>query len=60
MKTVTFRNKLNGEHFVCDDLKAVETIDGIEFLIVRREGKPRPYKIRKDMLEKIQFNARQK
>lgn len=53
MKTITFRNKMNGERFVCDNIKAVEVIDGVEYLVVRKEFNPRPVMMRKDVLEKV-------
>ena len=53
MATITFRNKMNGEQFVCDNTKAVQVIDGIEYLVVHREINNRPVMMRKDMLEKI-------
>lgn len=52
MKPVTFRNRLNGERFVCEDTRAVEQIDGVEYLVVRRFGQDRRFLMRKDVLEK--------
>lgn len=53
MKTVTLRNVLNGERFVCDDFRQVEVIDGVEYLIVHRPNEQRVFKMRKDALEKV-------
>jgi hypothetical protein len=53
MKPMTFRNILNGERFVCDDVRTVEVIDGVEYLIVHRPDEHRVFKMRKDVLEKI-------
>jgi len=53
MKSMTFRNILNGERFVCDDVLTVEVIDGIEYLIVHRPDEHRVFKMRRDALEKI-------
>ena len=53
MKPMTFRNILNGERFVCDDVRAVEVIDGVEYLIVHKPNEHRVFKMRKDVLEKI-------
>jgi hypothetical protein len=53
MKSMTFKNILNGERFVCDDVRAVEVIDGIEYLIVHRPNEQRLFKMRKDALEKV-------
>jgi len=53
MKPMTFKNRLNGERFVCDDVRAVEVIDGIEYLIVHRPNEHRIFKMRKDALERV-------
>jgi hypothetical protein len=53
MKSVTLKNKMNGERFVCDDLRQVEVIDGVEFLVVHRPNEMRLFKIRKDILERV-------
>ena len=53
MKPVTFRNRLNGERFVCEDTRAVEQIDGVEYLVVHRPDEQRSFKMRRDALEKI-------
>lgn len=44
---------MNGERFVCDDVRTVEVIDGIEYLFVRRPDQNRVFKMRKDALEKV-------
>ena len=53
MKPMTFKNRLNGERFVCDDVRAVEVIDGVEYLIVHRPNEHRIFKMRKDALERV-------
>tara|TARA_B110000503_G_C6945211_1_gene328693 strand:+ start:266 stop:466 length:201 start_codon:yes stop_codon:yes gene_type:complete len=52
MKSITFKNKMNGERFVCDNTKAVAVIDGVEYLVVHSEFNMRPVMVRRDMLEK--------
>ena len=52
MKSMTFKNRMNGERFVCDDVRTVEVIDGVEYLIVHRPNEHRTFKMRKDALEK--------
>ncbi len=52
MKSMTFKNRLNGERFICDDVRTVEVIDGVEYLIVHRPDEHRLFKMRKDVLEK--------
>jgi hypothetical protein len=52
MKPVHFKNSLNGERFVCDDVRAVEQIDGVDYLVVHRPNETRVFKMRKDVLVK--------
>jgi hypothetical protein len=52
MKSMTFKNRMNGERFVCDDVRTVEVIEGVEYLIVHRPNEHRVFKMRKDVLEK--------
>ena len=56
MKTVTYKNKLNGEQVVCNDTRNVEVIDGVEYLLVHRPGNDRQFLMRKEVLEKISVN----
>jgi len=44
---------MNGEQFICDNTKAVELIDGIEYVVVHRAGSDRHFLIKKDVLEKV-------
>jgi hypothetical protein len=53
MKPVFLKNRFNGERFVCEDTRAVETIDGVEYLLVHRPNENREFKMRRDALEKI-------
>ncbi len=57
MKSITLKNKLNGEQFICDNTKDVEVIDGIEYLMVRRFGTDRRVLMKKDALEKVNSNT---
>jgi len=52
MKPVLFKNRMNGERFVCDDVRAIETIEGVDYLLVHRPNEYRIFKMRKDALEK--------
>jgi hypothetical protein len=52
MKPVQFKNILNGERFVCEDVRAVEQIDGVEYLLVHRPNETRQFKMRRDALVK--------
>jgi hypothetical protein len=53
MNTTTYKNKLNGEKFVCLDPKNIEIIEGVEYIFVQRINEQRTFKMRKDALEKI-------
>ncbi len=53
MKAIMFKNRFNNEHFVCDDIRMTETIDGVEYIVVHRPNEHRPLKMRRDALEKI-------
>ncbi len=52
MKPTLFKNRLNNERFVCDDVRVTEFIDDVEYLIVHRPNEHRLFKMRKDVLEK--------
>ena len=52
MKPTLFKNRLNNERFVCDDVRMIDTIDGVEYLVVHRPNEHRVFKMRKDILEK--------
>jgi hypothetical protein len=53
MKTITLKNKFNGERVVCNDVKAVQVIDGVEYLLVSRTIQDRKFLMRKEALEKV-------
>ena len=53
MKPVTFENRVSHERVICDDIKNVQVIDGVEFLQVHKQGQERKFLMRKDSLEKI-------
>ena len=53
MKTITFKNRFNGERVVCNNTKAVQVIDGIEYLLVSKTVQDRKFLMRKDALEKV-------
>ena len=48
-----FKNRMNNERFVCEDVRAVDVIDGVEYLVVHRPNEQRMFKMRKDALEKV-------
>ena len=53
MKAMTFVNERNGEQVICDNVRDVQVIDGIEYLIVHKKENPRPFMMRKDALKKV-------
>ena len=53
MKAITFKNRFNGERVVCKDVKDIQVIDGIEYLLVSKTIQDRKFLMRKDALEKI-------
>ena len=55
MKTITFKNRFNGDIVVCKDVKAIQVIDGIEYLLVSKTIQDRKFLMRKDALEKIKM-----
>ena len=52
MKPIAMKNMLNGESLICPDRRAVQVIDGVEYLIVRRPGSDRQFLMRKEVLVK--------
>ena len=58
MKPVLFKNRLNSDKVICDDTRKVETIDGVEYLVVRRFGQDRRFLMRKDALERVKENIK--
>ena len=53
MKPVTFKNLLNNELVVCDDVRNVQSIDGVEYLVVHKQQNQRQFLMRRDVLEKV-------
>lgn len=53
MKTVTLKNRMNGEQVLCLNIRDVQVIDGVEYLKVQRQGQARTFLMRKEALEKV-------
>ena len=53
MKQNRYLNQMNGEIFICEDTRVVDTIDGVDYLLVRREDSPRIFKMRRDVLRRL-------
>ncbi len=52
MKPIIFRNRLNNERVICENIRNVERIDDVEYLVVHRPENSRMFLMRKDVLEK--------
>jgi hypothetical protein len=52
-KEVIFKNPRTDERFVCEDITKTTNIDGVEFILVRKENKPQKHLMRKDSLVQV-------
>jgi hypothetical protein len=53
-KSIIFRNRLNGDKVVCDDVKKdTKYIDGVEYYFVHELDNARRFLMRKEALEKV-------
>ena len=52
-KTKTFENKITLERYICDNIRMVRKLDGVEYLSVRRVGEERKVLMRKDSLQEV-------
>jgi len=58
MKPVRFKNRVTGEQVICENIREHrKTIDGVEFLIVRKDLNSRPFLMRKDALQRVELNS---
>lgn len=53
MKPVIFKNRINNDEVVCNDVRDIEVIDNVEYYKVHRYGNDRTFLMRKEALEKI-------
>ena len=53
MKSTMFKNIFNNDQVICEDVRTIEVIDGVEYLVVHRPGEQRMFKMRKDALERV-------
>lgn len=56
MKTVYFENLRNKERFECHNVNDIQTIDGVEYIRVFREGTNRDCLMRRDQLKRLSKN----
>lgn len=52
MKPVNFRVVNSSERVICDNVRNVQVIDGVEYVFVRREGRASTHLMRKGALVK--------
>jgi hypothetical protein len=52
-KTKIFENKITLERYICDNIRMVRRLDGVEYLSVRRVGEERKVLMRKDSLQEV-------
>jgi hypothetical protein len=52
-KTKTFENKITLERYICDNIRMVRRLDGVEYLSVRRVNEDRKFLIRRDSLQEV-------
>lgn len=52
-KTRLFENKITLERLICDNIRMVRTLEGHEFLSVRRPGEDRKFLMRRDSLREV-------
>jgi hypothetical protein len=57
VKPVLFVNQRNGDRVVCDNVREIQTIDGVEYLTVHQPNNTRTFLMRKDALTKVLSNA---
>jgi hypothetical protein len=53
MKPVLFENPRNREKVVCNDVKRIQIIDGVEYFLVHHVNEPREFLMRKDAVRQI-------
>jgi hypothetical protein len=58
MKSVNFKNRMNGERVVCDNIREVKVIDGVEYLMVHKQDSNRQFLMRREALEKVKDDRR--
>ncbi|MEY4332837.1 MAG: hypothetical protein RLZZ196_1575 [Bacteroidota bacterium] len=50
---ILLENPITKEQWVCDDLRQIKIIEGVEYLSVRKQDKDRTVLMRRDILKKI-------
>ncbi len=44
---------MNGERVVCENIRDVKVIDGVEYLTVHKQGNDRQFLMRREALERV-------
>jgi hypothetical protein len=60
MNSKTYVNVVTNEQFVCPDIRAVQTIDGVEYIPVQKPGTERIFLMRKEALKPVKQRERAK
>lgn len=53
MKPILFKVIVNNDRVICDNVKDIRIIDGVEYLVVHKQDNPRSFMMRRDALEKL-------
>lgn len=53
MKPQLFKNPINGEQWICDDVRQIKLIDGQSYISVRRPDQSRTVLMRRNSLTPI-------
>lgn len=56
MKPQLFENPINGERWVCDDVRQIKIIDGTGYISVHKPNQQRTVLMRRDSLRPIKQN----
>jgi hypothetical protein len=52
-QSILFENPITKEQWLCDNIKSIKVIEGIEFITVRKKDTIRTVLMRKDILKKV-------
>jgi len=53
MKPIVYENPRNHERVICDNVRDVRIIDGIEYLSVHRINENRQFLVRRDAIRRV-------
>lgn len=58
MKSQLYENPINGEQWVCDDIRQTKFIDGVGYISVHKPNQFRTVLMRRDSLRPVKQNLR--